>query len=428
MDTFLHYFTDTAHIKAIIYALFGLILILSMVLTFIKIKYDEPGTSSKGSLKDIEDTLKKVLDQTKGGVALGTGDAAEAGEPGNLSELGDVAAGAGMSTEELDALKKDIEEKQQEIEDLKNAAQSSDGGIGSDEHEAVMKKVEELEGKLQEYEIIEDDIADLSLFKDENAKLKEELEALKAGRASPAPAEPVAEAPAEAAPEPEAEEKSEDLVAEFAAAVESPEPPAPDADKKVEEAPVIPTEAVASALEPEAQEAAAPEASPEPEAQPEAEEKVAAPTKDDVLSEVASSTAPKEEAATATEEEPFGTDDVLAEFAAAVNESLSSEDVVPPSVPDEPKEESVSEPAKKAPVEASAEAPAEEVKAEASEDATTEEGDDALAGDIDTSKMLSEMEDLSNIEVNESENALEGETDIEKMAAEAMSLENNDST
>lgn len=419
MDSFLHFFTDAAYIKAIIYALFGLILILSMVLTFIKIKYDEP--DSKSSLKDIEDTLKKVLDQTKGGVGLA---ANGEGAPESLSDLGaEGEARAALSAEELEVLKKELEEKHLEIEELKNAAEAGAGKVNDEEHQAAMKKLAELEGKLQEYEIIEDDIADLSLFKDENAKLKKEIEGLKSGGGAPtateepATEEPATEEPPEPTPEPPAE-KNEDLVAEFAAAVDSPIPPKPDADKKVEEAAKIPTEEIAedlaasleaeaeandpvegpieneflSALENEAE--SANEAEPEKEAEPE-----------NVASEPENTA--EEPEVRATPEEAFGTDDVLAEFAAAVNEDINTEtESLNTEIPTESNEESSESP----PVEASA------------------EGENALEGDIDTSKMLSEMDDLSSVEVDGSENALEGETDIEKMAAEAMSLENNEST
>jgi len=64
-------------------------------------------------------------------------------------------------------------------------------------------KVEELQARLAEYEIIEDDIADLSMFKDENRKLKDEVESLKAKlvEAETKTAEaPAAAAPAEPAP------------------------------------------------------------------------------------------------------------------------------------------------------------------------------------------------------------------------------------
>ena len=66
--------------------------------------------------------------------------------------------------------------------------------------ETLQAKIAELEGKLTEYEIIEDDIADLSRFKEENAELRAELDGLKAragGAAAPAPAA-AAEAPVEA--------------------------------------------------------------------------------------------------------------------------------------------------------------------------------------------------------------------------------------
>jgi len=42
-------------------------------------------------------------------------------------------------------------------------------------------KIKELESRLAEYEIISEDIADLSFFKEENVRLTKELESLRSG-------------------------------------------------------------------------------------------------------------------------------------------------------------------------------------------------------------------------------------------------------
>jgi hypothetical protein len=77
------------------------------------------------------------------------------------------------------------------------------------EHEA---KIRSLEAKLAEYQVVEDDIANLSLYREENVKLKDELEKLRASAGIPNP--PTATL--------KADEKSDDL-AEFEAALNAQE-------------------------------------------------------------------------------------------------------------------------------------------------------------------------------------------------------------
>ncbi|MES3039196.1 MAG: hypothetical protein V4736_14910, partial [Bdellovibrionota bacterium] len=61
----------------------------------------------------------------------------------------------------------------------------------------LVTKVQELEERLQEYEIISEDIADLSKYRIENFQLKEEIQKLRGG----GPIEPSVQVEAEAAPE-----------------------------------------------------------------------------------------------------------------------------------------------------------------------------------------------------------------------------------
>ncbi len=80
------------------------------------------------------------------------------------------------------ALMSDLEAMKGKVETA--TAPSGDGGKLSEgdaaDLMALRTKVNELQTKLSEYEIIEDDIADLSIFKEENKKLKEEIEKMKA--------------------------------------------------------------------------------------------------------------------------------------------------------------------------------------------------------------------------------------------------------
>lgn len=130
----------------------------------------------------LEGAMKKVL--------------ADKGIQGALASSGagaSSAADGGQSLAEAQELKKTLHEKEAkiaalmtDIEALKAAAESAqptaDGGVSAPGVDigALQAKLAELQAKLAEYEIIEDDIADLSMYKEENKKLKAELATLKA--------------------------------------------------------------------------------------------------------------------------------------------------------------------------------------------------------------------------------------------------------
>ena len=128
------------------------------------------------------------------------------------SESGGESSGDALK--QIGGLEQEVLSKDKEIADLhKQLTQGGSGEGGSGNDAELNSKIDELEARLLEYEIIEDDIADLSLYKAENEKLKTELASLRGGGApepapAPAPApEPVAEEPAsEPIPEPVAEE------------------------------------------------------------------------------------------------------------------------------------------------------------------------------------------------------------------------------
>lgn len=133
------------------------------------------------NLDEIEALMKRLLGS---GVAVSTG-------PG----VG--IAGAAMSEDAQSA----ITERETRIRDLASQLEQmkseldkkGSGGSAVDESAMIenQKRIEELQARLAEYEIIEDDIADLSRFKLENAELKAKIERLKMRGAGAAPA-PVA--------------------------------------------------------------------------------------------------------------------------------------------------------------------------------------------------------------------------------------------
>lgn len=112
------------------------------------------------------------------------------------------------SSMEIQELRSSLSESQQKIEKLQTqlqealqkATELSEASVApaesSKESEEFKNKIRDLEARLSEYEIIAEDIADLSHYRDENEKLKKDLEALKSGGS----AVPSSAAPSESAP------------------------------------------------------------------------------------------------------------------------------------------------------------------------------------------------------------------------------------
>ncbi|MGE4133008.1 MAG: hypothetical protein AB7F86_15310 [Bdellovibrionales bacterium] len=360
LESILSYFTH--HVESIIQWLFLLILALSgYVISRGLFGKKETGTDNGPSVNlgpEVQGTLQKILEQTAKLEGVSVSAPAGGGEASAAS-----AGGGGASPADLEKLKKELAQREEELKAIKAAGGDAGGKASAD----LTARLKELEAKLAEYEILEDDIADLSLYKEENIRLKQELDKLKKGGAAPAAepdaaAEPasaeesVAEAApaAEAAPEsvPEAAEPapapdpSEDIVAEFAQAVSQevdvPPPPAPapevtmrvpDTGNPMEdfEAAVQiekqknPAKAAAPAVEapaaPAPAAAAPAPAAPTPPAAPAAAAAAAAPAptadsgekkeSDDIFAEFS------EESAGATGE--LDTDKMMAEMAALVN-------------------------------------------------------------------------------------------------------------
>lgn len=157
------------------------------------------GTPVSIDTSEIEEKLKKILENQSAFKTVAPDNAA----PSSVVSAEGAPVVAAVDTQELEKLRNELKQKELAIEELKKAsAVSAAGGVGASKEDTKKfeDKIKELEGRLQEYEIISEDIADLSFYKEENARLQKELGA-KGGapvpEAAPSPvvaasAEPVA--------------------------------------------------------------------------------------------------------------------------------------------------------------------------------------------------------------------------------------------
>lgn len=180
----------------------------------------DAGSSDAGGGLDavqLEKTLQRILDnQSKSNAAT---HADSATEHADIDHSHDKPAAAGTSPEaaaEMAQLKAAVAEGRKKAEALQIkvkeaeekaaaaiAAAGSGGaaapadGMSEQEKEDYAAKIRDLEARLAEYEIISEDIADLSRYREENDELRKELDNVKSNQA----AAPVAAAPAPAAPQ-----------------------------------------------------------------------------------------------------------------------------------------------------------------------------------------------------------------------------------
>ncbi len=171
-----------------------------------------------------------------------------------MLEAARASNGGGISEEEAGILKSEVDSLKAQLEEANAALEGAvaGGGSGGDgeldaQIESVTKERDELKERLMEYEIIEEDLANLKKFQQENEQLKKTIAELKGGATeeeAPAVEEPAAEE-APAVEEPAAEETP---------AVEEPEAeeaPAPEPPPEVtaEENPAADEGATAAASE-----------------------------------------------------------------------------------------------------------------------------------------------------------------------------------
>lgn len=186
--------------ESIIQWLFLAILLLSGILIaralFAK-KAEGSGALALGGGVDLQTALQRIMEQT---TKL---------ENVSLEKLS--SQGVAAVDTQVQALKADLAAREEEVAKLKASGQST--AVAGPELDKLNARIKELEGKLSEYEILEDDIADLSLYKEENARLRTEIDKIKGGGASDTP---------QAAPAAPEKPVAEAIVEEFTNVVNSP--------------------------------------------------------------------------------------------------------------------------------------------------------------------------------------------------------------
>lgn len=162
------------HNALIIQGLVALILLLVALLAVRNFMRGDSVQSvgSGANLDQLEGTLKKLLDRAQ-----------------NVS-AGPISPENERLVTEIEVLRASLTEKQDLIEQMKMAPKPEGGasavGMSGEDKSVLESQVRDLQAKLAEYEIISEDIADLSFYKEENAKLQKQLESVKGGVAAPA--------------------------------------------------------------------------------------------------------------------------------------------------------------------------------------------------------------------------------------------------
>ncbi len=235
IDRFLLFWSQNN--QMIVQALIVVTLILIVILVFMTLfgSKDEvlERSGSGGISPDLEKSLQKMLDnQVSAKSAVfdfsKAGEAASQAKPPVVSHAPVGGAASAEILAEVEKMKSEVFVRDRSIQDLKaqlEAAQTdAKKAASSPGSSGLESKVKELEARLAEYDIISEDIADLSRYKEENEKLKKQLSTnsstppVAAAPAAPPPV-PVAAAPAPV--ETTVSPIDDDLMKEFAQAVES---------------------------------------------------------------------------------------------------------------------------------------------------------------------------------------------------------------
>ncbi len=199
--------------QTIIQVLIVLTLLFIVALVFLtlfgsKDEFSEKNSSASIS-PDLEKSLQRMLEnQTQAKSAVFDFTKGEANAPVVSSSGGSDhnSAAHKEAVAQLEKVKAEMAAREKSIQDLKtqlevaqSAARVAPTSASSSGLEA---RIKELEARLSEYDIISEDIADLSKFKEENEKLKKQLSQVASAPLAVAPAAP-APKPVQMAPLPD---------------------------------------------------------------------------------------------------------------------------------------------------------------------------------------------------------------------------------
>lgn len=283
LENFLEFWTQNNRI--IIELTFGFVFLMILFLIYRQFFSHHPegdgshsATGVNINTSEIQEKLQKIMENQlsfKGQIGGFEGYKPTAGSEAPAASSASATGQSGASvdlapfTKEIDDLKQLLKAKDSKIEELSKignslAAQVGNGTVAAAaDTTALDAKIKELEGRLQEYEIISEDIADLSFYKEENSRLQKELGDLKGGAAptpskstvpvaptpppaaTPAPVAPAAQAATvveQAKSTPVAEDPAaaasgpidDDIMKEFAAAIEDQKKPTTEAPKEID--------------------------------------------------------------------------------------------------------------------------------------------------------------------------------------------------
>ncbi|MEK7355192.1 MAG: hypothetical protein AAB250_01995, partial [Bdellovibrionota bacterium] len=209
---------------------------------------DEGGQATKVEAKIDADAIESAMKRALAAQGSGAAQPAPVIIDGGDNEA--MTAALREREARIAELQSEIAKLRADIDNVQSLTGMALAGGGSEIDSAKLAelegKIDELKGRLQEYEIIEDDIADLSLYKDENARLKHEIkrlreEAPEATKAVPTHEEELAllKASADAgtetpAVEEPADDGEDDVMKQFASAVQVQKAPPPVADTMLE--------------------------------------------------------------------------------------------------------------------------------------------------------------------------------------------------
>lgn len=435
MMTGLRYFSD--HIEHVIGGLVVLFLLTSILLLIRNInnrdgqKGHAAGDSDRTSADSldvgaVEAAMMRVL------AAQGVGALVAAGAKATGSESAKAPTSSEGASGDPAQLSQAIQEKDSKLQELareidrlnaevavQKSAPGSEGGAGGDGKVSELQaKIEELQARLSEYEIIEDDIADLSLFKEENAQLKAELERLRAEG-------PVA---AQAVPAPAAEPELLSALVEEAQTIAASELPAADPDQNPAQAAIDALLAGAGAPEPVA-------AAPATEAAPDAAKVVSQEDIDKLFA--LAPTEPKKTTLTTEELDEEADNFVQVDLKESVApESESESELSAKAVPEDVSKLAATADELSAIMQLSEEAPATKtddevdellaaVDAAVNESATSaSDANSIFESSLDTDKMLNEVAALGD--GADGEDVLSGSLDTEKLLAEMTTIDGDE--